>query len=219
MKQIVQSKASGRRLAPNEREQQIVERAIEYFSTHGFSGSTRELAKQIGVTQPLLYRYFPSKDVLIERVYNEVYCWDSSWNKQITAPEKPLRQKLIDFYIAYANTILTREWIRIFIFAGLDKEGINKKYLSKLREQIFIPVLNELHKTYQTPIPTEQHVLEQEIELVWGLHASIFYLGVRKWIYGLDIPKDLDLYITQHIDAFLEGTPKVMTNLMDETNN
>ncbi|KCV36277.1 TetR/AcrR family transcriptional regulator, partial [Bordetella bronchiseptica] len=62
-----------RRLQPQEREQQIVEKAIEHFTKNGFEGSTRELAKQIGVTQPLLYRYFSSKEALIERVYAEVF--------------------------------------------------------------------------------------------------------------------------------------------------
>jgi AcrR family transcriptional regulator len=47
-----------RRLSPEEREQQIVEKAIQHFTRNGFGGSTRELARQIGVTQPLLYRFF-----------------------------------------------------------------------------------------------------------------------------------------------------------------
>ncbi|MDI7047032.1 TetR/AcrR family transcriptional regulator, partial [Escherichia coli] len=64
-----------RRLAPEVRERQIVLKAVDHFATHGFSGSTRELARQLGVTQPLLYRYFPSKEALIDRVYEEVYQW------------------------------------------------------------------------------------------------------------------------------------------------
>ena len=72
-----------RRLAPEVRERQIVLKAVEHFATHGFSGSTRELARQLGVTQPLLYRYFPSKEALIDRVYDEVYQWDSSWEHLI----------------------------------------------------------------------------------------------------------------------------------------
>ncbi|HEX7646066.1 MAG TPA: helix-turn-helix domain-containing protein, partial [Noviherbaspirillum sp.] len=50
--------APTRRLNPEEREEQIVQKAIRYFAAHGFSASTRELAREIGVTQPLLYRYF-----------------------------------------------------------------------------------------------------------------------------------------------------------------
>src|SRR6266704_4117545 len=55
------------RLAPEVREHQIVLKAMDHFATHGFSGSTRELARQLGVTQPLLYRYFPSKETACRR--------------------------------------------------------------------------------------------------------------------------------------------------------
>jgi hypothetical protein len=37
--------------------------------------------------------------------------------------------------------ILREQWIRIFIFAGLTHQGINDKYLSKLRGKVFLPVL------------------------------------------------------------------------------
>ena len=56
------------RMRPQEREQQIVEGAIRYFSEHGFDVDTRGLAAQLGITHSLLFRYFPNKDALIERV-------------------------------------------------------------------------------------------------------------------------------------------------------
>jgi hypothetical protein len=31
-----------------------------------------------------------------------------------------------------------------------------------------------------------------EIEIVWGLHASTFYMGVRKWVYNLPVSDNLD---------------------------
>jgi AcrR family transcriptional regulator len=112
-----------RRMLPEDREQQIVEKAIEHFATHGFSGSTRELAKRIGVTQPLLYRYFPSKEALIDRVYNEIYRWDPQWESLIADRSIPLQERLCTLYKAYSHVILQREWIRTFIFAGLTREG------------------------------------------------------------------------------------------------
>nr|WP_244212305.1 TetR/AcrR family transcriptional regulator [Paraburkholderia hospita] len=54
-------KGATRRLAPEVRERQIVLKAVDHFATHGFSGSTRELARQLGVTPPLLSQYSPSK--------------------------------------------------------------------------------------------------------------------------------------------------------------
>jgi AcrR family transcriptional regulator len=206
-----------RRLAPEEREQQIVSKAVEHFATHGFAGSTRELARQIGVTQPLLYRYFPSKDALIERVYQEIYRWDPDWEKQIGDRTLPLDQRLARFYKSYAKTILRREWIRTFIFAGLDREGINDRYLGRLKEKVFLPVLKEIRDDLGlsgTVTPAQE---EAEIELVWSLHASIFYLGVRKWIYNLPITDDIEGHIDRQIDAFLNGSQKVMSHLQNKT--
>lgn len=121
----------GKRLAPEEREQQIVEKAIKYFATHGFSGGTRELAKEIGITQPLLYRYFPNKEALVDRVFQEVYLarWNPDWEEWLKDRSQPLKERMTRYYKDYAKFILRSEWIRIFIFAGLTREGINQRYL------------------------------------------------------------------------------------------
>lgn len=208
---------SGKRMAPEDREQQIVEKAIEHFATHGFSGSTRELAKQIGVTQPLLYRYFPSKDALIDRVYSEVYRWDPAWEGLIADHRIPLQERLCTLYKAYSRVILQREWIRTFIFAGLTREGINTRYLDKLRERIFRPVMREIREAYDIPAPTTRAAQEAELELIWSLHASIFYIGMRQWVYGLPVPKDLDAHVERQVDAFLNGTPAVLKKMAPVT--
>ncbi len=202
-----------RRMLPEERELQIVEKAIEHFATHGFSGSTRELAKQIGVTQPLLYRYFPSKEALIDRVYNEIYRWDPQWESLIADRSIPLQERLCTLYKAYSQVILQREWIRTFIFAGLTREGINTRYLDKLRERVFGPVMRELRAAYGIPAPRTRAAQEAELELIWSLHAGIFYIGMRKWVYGLPVPKDLDAHVERMVDVFLNGTPAVLKKM------
>jgi len=207
-----------RRLLPEEREQQIVEKAIEHFTRNGFGGSTRELAKQIGVTQPLLYRYFASKDALIERVYNEVFQWRPDWDRQITDRSLPLTERLHAFYLDYSSVILREEWIRLFIFAGLTHEGINNKYLSKLRTKVFLPVLAEVREAFDIPAPRTAAETEAEIEMIWSLHAAIFYIGVRKWVYGLKVPTDMDAMIRQKVDMFLLGAPAAMTKVRGANN-
>ena len=66
------------RLPRAERERHILDEAVRFFAEVGFGGDTRELAKRAQVTHALLFRYFPSKDALIERVYREVYL--GRWN-------------------------------------------------------------------------------------------------------------------------------------------
>lgn len=206
-------KSTARRLSPEVREQQIVQKAIEHFATCGFSGSTRELARQLDVTQPLLYRYFPSKEALIDRVYDEVYQWDDAWESIIKDRSEGLQSRLVRFYTAYAQVILRREWIRIFVFAGLTREGINDRYLAKLRERVFIPVIAEIRHAHGLAPSASATISESELELIWSLHASIFYVGVRKWIYDLPVTEDIDVLITQMVDAFLNGSPHTLQQL------
>ena len=201
------------RLQPQEREQQIVAKAIEHFTRYGFSGSTRELAKELGVTQPLLYRYFESKEALIDRVYSEVFKWRREWEKLIADRSVGLTERLYAFYLDYASVILREEWIRIFIFSGLTREGLNIKYLDKLRNRIFLPVLAEVRAEFDIDEPASEAELEAEIEMIWSLHAAIFYLGVRKWVYGLPVPEDLQAAIEQKVDMFLHGAPAAMRKL------
>jgi AcrR family transcriptional regulator len=206
---------TGKRLLPEERERQIVEKAIEHFTTHGFSGSTRDLARKIGVTQPLLYRYFPSKEMLVDRVYSEVYRWNAEWEVLLADTSLPMSERMCLFYQDYARVILSEAWIRIFIFAGLTREGINDKYLEKLRTKIFLPVLEGVRREYGISDPNSEQELEAEIELIWSLHASIFYMGVRKWVYGLPIPDDIDAVVKRKVDAFLLGSPAVIRSIRD----
>ncbi|WP_183732436.1 MULTISPECIES: TetR/AcrR family transcriptional regulator [Paraburkholderia] len=210
-------KSVTRRLAPEVRERQIVLKAVDHFATHGFSGSTRELARQLGVTQPLLYRYFPSKEALIDRVYEEVYEWDSSWENLIKDRSVPIQERMVKFYSSYSVVILRREWIRIFIFAGLTREGINSKYLARLRERVFLPVMAEIRSAYDLPAPAGARQREIDLELIWSLHASIFYLGVRKWIYGLPVTDDIDDHIARQVDAFLNGVPAALEHASKES--
>ena len=76
------------RLSPADRERQIIEGAIDYFAETGFSGQTRELSKRLGITQPLLYRYFENKQALVDRVYETVFAgrWDPSWIAPAAGP-------------------------------------------------------------------------------------------------------------------------------------
>jgi AcrR family transcriptional regulator len=204
-----------RRLRPDERERLIVAEAVKFFAEVGFEGHTRDLARRLNITQPLLYRYFPSKDALIDRVYQEVYVnrWNPAWETLIEDRSQPLKQRLIAYYRDYARTILQPEWIRIFLFAGLKGGTLNARLLDMIRERIFTRVIREIRLEQGLPMPPEFPLTEIEYELVWGLHASIFYIGVRKWIYGLPIPDEIDPIVDAKVMAFLEGVPHVLRQL------
>ncbi|MDI4238622.1 TetR/AcrR family transcriptional regulator [Bradyrhizobium sp. Arg237L] len=200
------------RLDPSEREAIIAREAVSFFAEHGFEGQTRELARRLRITQPLLYRYFPSKEALIERVYQEVFVerWKPSWEKIITDRSVPLKTRLIQFYREYAEVILTYEWIRLFMFAGLKDLGLNARYLRMLRERAFEKVIEEIRLEYGRPSTRELPITVLEIEMVWGLHAAIFYLGVRQFIYSMPLETDVNSIIDAKVATFLGGVRSVL---------
>lgn len=187
------------------REQLIVQKAIEYFSQHGLECGTRDLARHIGVTQSLLYKYFPNKQALVDRVYQEVYVarWNPLWEQQLRDRTVPLEARLKHYYLDYAKSMLKKDWVRILIFAGLKQEGINNRLFELLRERIFKTVAEEVRHAYQLAEPADADDAEMDVELVWALHASIFYLGMRKWVYKSGLPKDVNALIETLIEGFL----------------
>jgi len=116
-----------RRLDPEDREREIVDGAVAFFAEVGFDGGLRDLAKRLGITHQNLFRYFPTKEALIERVYKEVYLdrWQPEWDAVLHDPAKPLEKRLIDFYGSYLPAIFRYDWVRIFVFAGLKGVGIH----------------------------------------------------------------------------------------------
>ncbi|HZB90597.1 MAG TPA: helix-turn-helix domain-containing protein [Stellaceae bacterium] len=201
-----------RRLPPDERAQLIAKAAVRFFAEYGFEGQTRELARRLGITQPLLYRYFPSKEALIERVYQEVFAgvWKPQWETLLEDRRLPLRERLLRFYHEYTDAMLTYEWVRLFMFSGLKGLDFNARYLTFLREAVFSRVVAELRHAYGRPSPAELPIAEAEVEIVWSLHAGLFYLGVRRWIYGLPIPDDIGRVVAERVTAFLDGAPALI---------
>ncbi len=199
--------AKRQRFAPAEREQFIIDGAIQFFADVGFAGQTRELAQRLGITQPLLYRYFPTKQDLIEKVYEEVFIgrWKTSWERLIDDRSMPLRDRLVSFYDAYASEALTYEWIRIYMFAGLAGEDINRRYIDLLESRLLIPICTEMRATAGAPDPDQVPISDLEIEAAWNIHAAIFYYFVRKFIYRSPVEADLAAYISDTVDRTLDG--------------
>jgi len=204
--------AARRRLAPEDREHQILQAAITFFARRGFEASTRDLAHELGITQPLLYRYFPTKEALVDRVYDEVFVrrWNPEWEEWLADRSLPLDERLKRYLKDYARFVLRSEWVRIFMYAGLSRAGINQKYLARLRERHFVLIARELRHAFGIPEPRDAEAEDEEVELVWAMHSSVFYIGVRKWIYDQPAPRALDRLIEQRVEAFLCGVPQVL---------
>jgi AcrR family transcriptional regulator len=198
-----------KRLSPDDRRKEFVAKATEFFSEEGFGGGTRDLARRLGVTQPLLYRYFPSKDDLIKEVYRTVYLepFDTGWEKLLADRSKPIRDRLQEFYNAYTNVIFNRKWLRIYLYSGLKGLDINRWYVGVVRDKILTRIIRECRHEAGMPLQTKPSAAE--LEMAWVFHSGIFYYGVRKYIYESPVLESKERMISDALDAFLAGFERV----------
>ena len=207
-----------KRMKREDRDREIAAAAVAFFAEVGFDGDTRELARRLGVTQSLIFRYFPNKAALIERVYQEVYVgrWNPYWETIIADRTVPLQDRLIRLYKDYSRVSLTYDWVRIFMFSGLKGEDINTRYLKFLKSRILEPIAIEIRAELGLPTPEELPLKIAEIELAWGINSRIFYLGQRKWIFNMPLEMDIDTIIEYTIITYLSGARTVVPMLIKQ---
>jgi AcrR family transcriptional regulator len=173
-----------RRLSAADREQQILTGAVAFFARRGLEAQTRELAAEVGVTHALLYHYFPTKQALIERVYETVFAnrWAPHWEALIDGPG-PAEDRLCDFYGEYLAAILTPEWLRIFMYSGMSDGDIPRRYFGLLRERLFPRVMQAARRACGARLRRAPSAREES--LFMGLHGGLVYqLGVMPLCYG-----------------------------------
>ena len=185
----------------------MLDAAATFFGEHGFEATTRAFADQLGVTQALLYRYFPSKSVLIDRVFAERMSggWDPAWSDLLVDRRLSLAERLTQFYTAYQGRV-TETGMRLYLRAALQETGNRpRRYSAPLTDTILQPIAGELRHLADLPPFDERPMVRGEREIAMMLHAAIVFLGIRKFVYRMPMPDDLSDVIGLYVRTFVEG--------------
>ena len=198
-------------MAASEREAMIVARAIRIVADEGFDLSVRDLAGRIGVPHSVLFRHFPTKAALSERIYDEVFVprLSPAWPALLADEAEPLADRLLRFYRAYTAAIFDPTWVRIFLFAGLKGTSLNADYFAILKAQVLEPICAAVRRHVGRADPEGGPPTAEEMERTWGLHGRIFYLAIRRHVYRRPIPSALDALLGDAIAAFLDEAGRV----------
>ena len=100
------------------------------------------------------------------------------------------------------------------MFSGLRGVDINTRYLNFLRNRVLAPIAAELRAELGLPGFDEVPLQEEEVELVWGINARVFYLGQRLWIFDSPLALDVDAIIEQTITSFMYGAQEIVPKLI-----
>ena len=195
--------APRRRLSPDARRSEIVTAAVDFFAEAGFDGSTRDVAQRAGITQPLLYRYFPNKECLIEAVYEKVYLdrWDPAWDEILLDRSKPVKARFQTFYEEYTQTVFDPVWLRISSFAALRNAELHDWYSHVVQEMILKPLVRE--RRIELGLSDEFLVSKEELEAPWLMHGGLLDYGMRRYILKVDVSQDTPTVISQALDMYL----------------
>src|SRR5687767_2378659 len=102
--------------------------AADFLAANGFEASTRDIAEALGVTQALIYKYFKSKEALIDEALAAAFGDRLGGSAdRLYDTSRPFADRLADFYVSFvAGTSETR--MRLFMRAALDGRKVAQRH-------------------------------------------------------------------------------------------
>lgn len=198
------------RMPAAERREMVLRKAFDYFAENGLTAQTRALADACGISQRLLYSLFPSKAALIEAVYEEYIAgvFRAVWFVQLRDRSKPLEERLKKFYGEYYDAVLTRNWIRLFLFASLSDVEMASHYISSIIIELLETIVQEAAHDAGLELPADRSEWQ---EIAWILHGSISHLAIRRHVYRHESRLPVNTVIALQVASFIHGLPSILT--------
>lgn len=206
------------RMPADRRKALILTRASDFFAEYGLTAQTRALAAACGVTQRLLYRYFPSKAALLAEVYGQaiVAPFKAVWLVQLKDRSLPLEERLFHFYRNYYREVLTRKWLRLFLYASLAEATMAPGYTQAILMEMLETVVAEVAHEKGVRVPRHRKTVH---EIGWVLHGAVSHLAIRRHLYKLSQEVDEDKVLALHVRSFIAGfVPTVELSRVQGTN-
>lgn len=196
-------KRSGR-IPLHERKELILDQASEFFAEYGLTAQTRALADACGISQRLLYRCFPSKGALIQEVYRRDIAgpFQATWLARLEDRSRPVEERLNEFYREYYNAVLTRRWLRLFLYASLAEIDMAPTYIAEVITRMLEVIVDESCAERGLKPPARR---ELKHELGWLLHGAVSHLAIRRHIYANTNSTPVEKVIALQVRVFLAG--------------
>jgi AcrR family transcriptional regulator len=202
------------RLSATARREQILSEAARFFAEFGFSGTTHGLAERLGIRQALLYKYFESKEALVEAVFQRVAAgrWTADYPALLADRARPLEDRLAEVY-----RLLAEEddglGLRLFVRAALDRHPVPPARGATLTSSIVAPLVAELRHEARVPDLGRLAMTRGERELVMLLHGAVMFRAIREHVYRAPLEEDRDAVVRLYIRTFLAGARETIREL------
>ena len=195
-----------RRLPAQERRARILLEAASFFAAEGLSASTRDLADRMGIRQALLYKYFPSKEALIENVLEAVVKadWNSQFQSIISNRTILLEDRLRMIFLGQLENE-TELSLRLLLHAVLGGSKLPISLFDELDKTLVLPLVIEWRNIHNLPTIQSLPLMVGERELVFGFYGSIIFYAILQHLYRSNVCDNKNAVTKLYVEAFLKG--------------
>ena len=196
----------GNRMTAEDRRGQILRGAMELFAEKGFRGTTtREIARHLGISEALMFKYFPSKEAL----YRAIIQKRTDGTEEMFFPKEAIQAKDDrQVFRAIASNLIARNtedptFMRLILYSALEGHDLSRIFF-------------ETHVMGKTRLLSDyirQRVKEKAFKPVPPLLAARAFMGMIihyvqfREIYGMKsfMKFSQEKAVRTFVDTFLNG--------------
>jgi AcrR family transcriptional regulator len=166
------------RISTEERQDMIIDEAIKIIHTSGYqSFSIRELAKQVKISEPAIYRHFLNKEDIILGILNRMIDFDYLLEKDIST-KKTAKNRLRQFILFHFNFLEKNYEMTSIIFS---EEIFNQSEILINKLKMIIRKRKDIIKTIIDDAKTANEIVEIETEDLIRIIMGVIRINVLEW--------------------------------------
>jgi AcrR family transcriptional regulator len=196
----------GKRMAAGDRCEQILQGAMELFAEKGFRGATtREIAQHLGISEALMFKYFPSKEAL----YRAIIQKKTDGSEEMFFPKEAIQAKDDrQVFRTVASYLISKNsedptFMRLIQYGALERHELSKIFF-------------ETHAMERTRLLSKyirQRIKEKAFKRVSPLLAARAFMGmILHYVQSQEIYEMKKFFhfsqkkvVDTFVDTFLNG--------------
>ncbi len=197
----------GKRLPHRERHEAILRAAIRLFAERGYHGATtRELAAAAGVSEPILYRHFPTKQDLYSAIIEYKAETGIAELEHLLRPHAESRDDR-GFFTELGRFVLSRyrqdpSYARLLLFSALERHGLAQIFYDRQVAVHYQQVGGYLRQRMREGVlRTMKPNVAARAFLGMVNHHALVGLLFRDYL----VPEDVEAMLEALVSIFLKG--------------
>ncbi|MGW8957036.1 TetR/AcrR family transcriptional regulator [Paenibacillus sp. NPDC055715] len=180
-----------------ETKNRLIDSALKVFSSKGFVASTtKDIAKEAGITDGLIYHYFSSKEELLWAVIDKhTLNHDLKFMSMQSSDETPLKVLLNRYFLQLLNMLKSKEELIVMFFGEAQRNPEIRGHLMKIIEQGLEP----LYTLVKDRVYIDEHYVRAAVKNIQITLVMYFLLYDR----FNSFENQREEYVKMTVDQFL----------------